>query len=292
MVTRSITTEILEGRGINGDDYVHLDLTHLGAAKMKERLPEITGFARTYAGIDPVKQPIPILPTAHYSMGGIPTDVYGQVMADEKNTPIVGFYAAGECACVSVHGANRLGTNSLLDAVLHGRRTGRTMTKFLQQADRAPLPKDAADEDKKNLTVLFASNGKESAAAIRAELRENMMFKCGVFRNEKDLNEMLNLVHSYQERYKHINMMDKGDIFNTDLMEALELSHLLDFSEVIVLGALARRECRGAHWRTDFAKRDDVNWLKHTVAFKTEEGIQLKYKPVVITKYQPMERTY
>jgi len=292
MVTRSITTEILEGRGIDGKDYVHLDLTHLGAAKLKERLPEITGFARTYAGIDPVRQPIPILPTAHYSMGGIPTDVHGQVLADEKNTPVVGFFAAGECACVSVHGANRLGTNSLLDAVVHGRRTGKTMVKFLQQADRAPLPTDAAEESEKILARLFASNGKESPAVIRAELRENMMSRCGVFRNEKDLKEMLDLIHSYQERYKHITMMDKGKNFNTDLMEALELGHLLDFSEVIVLGALARQECRGAHWRTDFPKRDDVNWLKHTIAFKTPEGIQLKYKPVVITKYQPTERAY
>jgi succinate dehydrogenase / fumarate reductase flavoprotein subunit len=166
------------------------------------------------------------------------------------------------------------------------------MVKFLQQAERAPLPKDTAEEDKKNLTMLFASNGKESPAVIRAELRENMMLKCGVMRNEKGMKEMLDLVRNYQERYKNINMMDKGKIFNTDLMETLELSHLLDFSEVIVLGALARQECRGAHCRTDFAKRDDVNWLKHTVAFKTPEGIQLKYKPVVITKYQPMERTY
>jgi succinate dehydrogenase / fumarate reductase flavoprotein subunit len=292
MVTRSITTEILEGRGIDGKDYVHLDLTHLGAAKLKERLPEITGFAKTYAGIDPVKQPIPILPTAHYSMGGIPTDACGQVLADEKNTPVVGFFAAGECACVSVHGANRLGTNSLLDAVVHGRRTGKTMVKFLQQAERALLPSDAAEESERILAQLFASNGKESPAVIKTELRENMMFKCGVFRNEKDLKEMLDLIHSYQERYKHITMMDKGNNFNTDLMEALELSHLLDFSEVVVLGAVARQECRGAHWRTDFPRRDDVNWLKHTIAFKTPEGIQLTYKPVVITKYQPMERTY
>ncbi len=246
--------EILEGRGIDGKDYVHLDLTHLGAAKLKERLPEITGFAKTYAGIDPVKQPIPILPTAHYSMGGIPTDACGQVLADEKNTPVVGFFAAGECACVSVHGANRLGTNSLLDAVVHGRRTGKTMVKFLQQAERAPLPGDASEEDGENPCQAFASNGKESPAVIKTGLRENMMFKCGVFRNEKDLKEMLDLIHSYQERYKHITMMDKGNNFNTDLMEALELSHLLDFSEVIVLGALARQECRGAHWRTDFPR--------------------------------------
>jgi succinate dehydrogenase / fumarate reductase flavoprotein subunit len=292
MVTRSIQTEINEGRGIDGKDYVHLDLTHLGREKLKERLPEITGFAKTYVGIDPAEKPIPILPTAHYSMGGIPTNVWGNVLADEKGSIVIGFFAAGECACVSVHGANRLGTNSLLDAVVHGRRTGKTMLKFLREAEFSPLPKDAGEKDKNEFTRLFESTGNESADKIRTTLKTEMMLKTGVFRNEADLKAMLDIVHNLQEKYKDVKIMDKGRNFNTDIMEVIELGHLLEFSEIIVLGALARHECRGAHWRTDHPKRDDVNWLKHTFAFKTDKGIELKYKPVTILNYQPQERKY
>jgi len=292
MVTRSIQTEINQGRGIDGKDFVNLDLTHIGAAKIKERLPEITGFAKTYAGIDPVKQPIPILPTAHYSMGGIPTDLYGNVLADEKGNLVKGFFAAGECACVSVHGANRLGTNSLLDAVVHGRRTGKTINKFLREAELLPLPKDADVKDKEKFKKLFATTSGENADKIRARLKEEMTNKCGVFRNEKDLISMLDTIHELKEKYKNVHMMHKGDVFNTELMEILEVGNLLEFSDAIVTGALERKECRGAHWRTDFEKRDDVNWLKHTIAFKTEKGIELKYKPVKILNYQPQERKY
>jgi len=292
MVTRSIQTEINEGRGINGGDFVNLDLTHLGAAKLKERLPEITGFAKTYAGIDPVKQPIPILPTAHYSMGGIPTDLYGRVLADEKGTIVKGFYAAGECACVSVHGANRLGTNSLLDAVVHGRRTGKTLVKYLREAEFGPLPDDAEKKDREMFANLYGTSSGENADKIRLRLKEEMTNKCGVFRNEKDLNSMLDTIHELEHKFKSVHLSCKGKVFNTELMEIIELGNLLEFSDAIVTGALARQECRGAHWRTDHPKRDDVNWLKHTIAFKTEKGIELKYKPVVINKYQPQERKY
>ena len=292
MVTRSIQTEINEGRGIDGKDFVNLDLTHLGAAKLKERLPEITGFAKTYAGIDPVKQPIPILPTAHYSMGGIPTDNFGNVLADEKGTVIKGFFAAGECACVSVHGANRLGTNSLLDAVVHGRRAGKTAAKFLRDAELMPLPKDTDSADKEVFEKLFATKSGENTEKLRTRLKEEMMNKCGVFRNEADLKSMLETVHELKDKFRNIHMMNKGTNFNTELMEILELRNLLEFSDAIVVGALARQECRGAHWRTDHPKRDDVNWLKHTLAFKTEKGIELKYKPVTILNYQPQERKY
>ncbi len=292
MVTRSIQTEINEGRGINGGDFVNLDLTHLGAAKLKERLPEITGFAKTYAGIDPVKQPIPILPTAHYSMGGIPTDLYGHVLADEKGTIVKGFYAAGECACVSVHGANRLGTNSLLDAVVHGRRTGKTLVKYLREAEFSPLPDDAEKKDREMFANLYGTSSGENADKIRLRLKEEMTNKCGVFRNEKDLNSMLDTIHELEHKFKNVHLSCKGKVFNTELMEIIELGNLLEFSDAIVTGALARQECRGAHWRTDHPKRDDVNWLKHTIAFKTEKGIELKYKPVVINKYQPQERKY
>jgi succinate dehydrogenase / fumarate reductase flavoprotein subunit len=292
MVTRSIQTEINEGRGIDGKDYVHLDLTHLGREKLKERLPEITGFAKTYAGIDPAEKPIPILPTAHYSMGGIPTNVWGNVQANEKGMIVKGFFAAGECSCISVHGANRLGTNSLLDAVVHGRRTGKTMLKFLKETEFSPLPKDAGEKDKNEFVRIFESTGNESANKIRTTLKTEMMVKAGVFRNESDLKAMLDIIHNLQEKYKDVKMMDKGKNFNTDIMEVIELGHLLEFSEIIVLGAIARQECRGAHWRTDNPKRDDVNWLKHTFAFKTDEGIELKYKPVTILNYQPQERKY
>jgi len=292
MVTRSIQTEINEGRGIDGRDFVNLDLTHLGEAKLKERLPEITGFAKTYAGINPVNQPIPILPTAHYSMGGIPTDLYGNVLADEKGTVVKGFFAAGECACISVHGANRLGTNSLLDAVVHGRRTGKTIVKFLRDAELLPLPKDTEKKDKAMFEKLFATTSGENADKIRLRLKEEMTNKCGVFRNEKDLLSMLDTVHELKEKFKNIHMMHKGIVFNTELMEIIELGNLLEFSDAIVTGALERKECRGAHWRTDHPKRDDVNWLKHTIAFKTDKGIELKYKPVTILNYQPQERKY
>jgi succinate dehydrogenase / fumarate reductase flavoprotein subunit len=292
MVTRSIQTEINEGRGIDGKDFVNLDLTHLGEAKLKERLPEITGFAKTYAGIDPVKQPIPILPTAHYSMGGIPTNLFGNVLADEKGNIVKGFFAAGECACVSVHGANRLGTNSLLDAVVHGRRTGKTIVKYLRDAEFSPLPANAEEKDIERFKNLYATTSGENADKIRVRLKEEMTNKCGVFRNEKDLLSMLDTIHELKEKYKNVHMMHKGKVFNTELQEIIELGNMLEYSDAIVTGALARQECRGAHWRIDHPKRDDVNWLKHTIAFKTEKGIELKYKPVKILKYQPQERKY
>jgi succinate dehydrogenase / fumarate reductase flavoprotein subunit len=292
MVTRSIQTEINEGRGIDGKDFVHLDLTHLGAAKLKERLPEITGFAKTYAGIDPCDSPIPILPTAHYSMGGIPVNVHGQVLLDEKGTALKGFFAAGECACMSVHGANRLGTNSLLDAVVHGRRTGKTMVNYLREAEYLALPSDVGNDEKAKFESYYNAKGNENPNAIRTILRSEMTTKCGVFRTEKDLKDVIETIKSLQERFKNIRVMDKGKLFNTEIMEIIELEHLLEFSEVIAVGALARPECRGAHWRTDHPNRDDVNWLKHTFAFKTDKGIELKYKPVTILNYQPMERKY
>lgn len=292
MVTRSIQTEINEGRGINGKDYVYLDLTHLGREKLKERLPEITGFAKTYAGIDPAESPIPILPTAHYSMGGIPTDLYGNVCANEKGKLVTGFFAAGECACISVHGANRLGTNSLLDAVVHGRRAGKTILKFLEEAELSPLPLNVGEADREYLNQLFSRTGTENADVIRKTLKTEMTNKCGVFRNEADLKSALETVRALRERFKNINLSFKGKVFNTELMEIIETGNLLEFSEVIILGALERKECRGAHWRTDYEKRDDVNWLKHTFAFKTDKGIKLKYKPVTILNYQPQERKY
>jgi succinate dehydrogenase / fumarate reductase flavoprotein subunit len=225
-------------------------------------------------------------------MGGIPTDVHGHVQADEKGKIIQGFFAAGECACVSVHGANRLGTNSLLDAVVHGRRTGKTMKEYLRDAEFLPLPDDAGKADREYFDLLFKSEGKEDANKIRTTLKSEMMAKCGVFRNEKDLKELIQTIEGMKDNFKHVRMMYKKGNFNTELMELMELRNLLEFSELIALGAHERQECRGAHWRIDFPKRDDVKWLKHTFAFKTDKGTKLKYKPVTILNYQPQERKY
>lgn len=293
LVSRSIQTEINEGRGIGGQDFVHLDLRHLGPAKLHERLPQISELCRKFAAVDPVTAPIPIQPTAHYSMGGIPTDIDGRVVGDERNTAVAGLFAAGECACTSVHGANRLGCNSLLDATYHGRRAGRTIRAFLDgKPALLPLPENPEKDAREEIDRIRASDGPVKCGAVRQTLQETMSRNCGVFRTGAWLEEGLSIVKDLQDRYGKIGIQDKGARFNTDLLEAIELGHLLEFSEIIICGALAREECRGAHWRNDFPGRDDRNWLKHTLAFRTEHGPRLSYKPVVITKHPPQERKY
>jgi succinate dehydrogenase / fumarate reductase flavoprotein subunit len=294
MTSRSIQTEINEGLGINGKDYVYLDLRHLGEKKINERLPEITGFCRKIAGVDPVKEPIPIQPTAHYSMGGIPVNIDSEVLADGKSKVVEGFYAAGECACVSVHGANRLGTNSQLETVVFGRRAGKAIVEYLDKngTDPLDLPEDRIKASIGRIEKIRNNEGKEKVSVIRRELQETMMNKLGIFRQEKDMKEMLEKVHELEERVEHIQIDDKGMKFNTDLIEAMELDNLLHFAEIIVSGALNRQESRGSQYRRDFPKRDDVNWLKHTLAFKKEGKVVFDYKPVVITKFQPKERKY
>ncbi len=293
MVSRAIYLEIREGRGINGKDYVHLDLTHLGPEVVLNKLPDITDFVRTYLGLDPVKDLIPIQPTAHYAMGGIPTNIDGQVVVDENNTPLIGFYAAGECACVSVHGANRLGTNSLVDIVVFGRRAGQHMLRYVREADLPPLPPEPDAWARAELSRLRSANGPEKVADIRNRLREEMMDKAGVFRVESDLLALRQILAELRQRYQQIHIDDKGTRFNTDLLEAIELGNMLDISESVVESALARKESRGAHYREDYPKRDDANFLKHTLAYRDEKGnITLKYKPVVITRWQPQERKY
>jgi succinate dehydrogenase / fumarate reductase flavoprotein subunit len=226
-------------------------------------------------------------------MGGIPTNNDGQVVMDPKNTPVVGFYAAGECACVSLHGANRLGCNSTMDCAVFGRRTGRAMVRHIHSgAEKVRLPKDALDKAKSKLECVLTAKGKESPAAIRDELQATMMVNCGIFRDEKSLKEQLKVIKSLQEQYKWIEVGYKGQRFNTELLDAIELGNMLDFVETIVVGGLARTESRGAHSRTDFPKRDDANWMKHTLAWKTEAGVRLDYKPVVITRFQPEERKF
>ncbi len=293
VVSRAEWQEIMEGRGINGQQYVYLDLRHLGAEKIKERLPQVRELAMKFAGVDPIEEPVPIQPTAHYSMGGIPVTISCRVLADGKEKWLEGCWAAGECSCVSVHGANRLGTNSLLDASVHGKRAGKDMVAYLSTNPVFEvLPEDAAEPAIKEVEWLLNSNGPERPAELRKILQENMYTLCGVFRKKEDLEKMYDIIKDLQERYKNIHIEDRGTKFNTHLMEAIELGHLLETAEIIVAGAINRTESRGAHYRTDYPKRDDENWLKHTLAWRTEEGVKFDYKPVVITRFKPEERKY
>jgi succinate dehydrogenase / fumarate reductase flavoprotein subunit len=292
MTARAIQTEINEGRGIAGKDFVHLDLRHLGKEKILDKLPQIHDLVLKIGGVDCIKDPIPIRPTAHYTMGGIPTNIDGYVLRDKDNHILTGLFAAGECACVSIHGANRLGCNSLLEAVAMGRRTGKGIAKFLKEAEFALLPTEAESKAKAELEALLAQDGKESLAELRNQMQTSLMQNCGIFRTEASLTQQLQIIKELQNRFKNIKLQDKSKNFNTEVVDALEFSYILDFTEAMVAGALARQESRGAHARTDYPSRDDQNWLKHTLAFKTPEGIRLEYKPVNITRFQPMERKY
>ena len=301
LTARAIQTEINEGRGCQTPeqkannipgDFVNLDLTHLGEAKLRERLPQVFDLARNFAGVDVAKEPTPIQPTAHYSMGGIPCTTEGRVISDAKNTLVHGLYAAGECCCVSVHGANRLGCNSTLDATLNGRRTGRAILRDMPDLEYQDVPADALQEIHAEMDWFYGVHGPENVADLRSTLQETMMKNCAIFRNEADLKQQLAIIKELQERYPKIGLKDRSMTFNTEVMEAMELGHLLNFSEIVVIGAIERKESRGAHSRTDFPKRDDVNWLKHTMAYKEGDKIRLDFKPVTITRFQPKERKY
>jgi succinate dehydrogenase / fumarate reductase flavoprotein subunit len=292
IVSRAIYLEVQEGRGIDGNDYVNLDASHLGREVVEAKLPDIADFCRTYLGIDPAVEPMPVQPTAHYAMGGIPTDVHGRVVVDEESTPLPGFYAAGECACVSVHGANRLGTNSLVDLVVFGRRAGRHMARYMREHDFVTLPSDPECQACDEVERLLSGQGSERVADIRAELQDVMMDKVGVFRFEAQMQAALEEVRGLKARFLEAGLEDRGRKFNTELLEAVELGYLLDLAEVTAASALARQESRGAHSREDYPERDDDNWLKHTLAYQTEEGVRLAYKPVTITRFEPKPRTY
>ncbi|MEY9993758.1 succinate dehydrogenase / fumarate reductase flavoprotein subunit [Streptomyces sp. V4I8] len=297
VVSRSIYTEIREGRGCGPEgDHVYLDLTHLPPEQLDAKLPDITEFARTYLGIEPYTDPIPIQPTAHYAMGGIPTNVEGEVLSD-NTTVVPGLYAAGEVACVSVHGANRLGTNSLLDINVFGRRAGIAAAEYSQKADYVELPENPAELVIDQVERLRTSTGTERVATLRKELQETMDANVMVFRTEQTIKTAVEKIAELRERYRNVSIQDKGKRFNTDLLEAIELGNLLDLAEVMAVSALARKESRGGHYREDYPNRDDVNFMRHTMAYREvgddgAESIRLDYKPVVQTRYQPMERKY
>jgi succinate dehydrogenase / fumarate reductase, flavoprotein subunit len=297
IVSRCIIQEINEGRGVDGKDYVYLDVRHLGAKVIAEKLPDITDFARNYLGVEPITEPVPIQPTAHYAMGGIPTDVDARVVIDPQWTPSPGFYAAGEVACVSVHGANRLGTNSLVDLIVFGRRAGKHMAQFIKENDHAPLPSEAEGFSRELVDRLYSSTGGESAARIRSEMQNEMDANVFVERSDRGLRHALDTLDGLQDSYQRVQLQDKGKKFNTELVEAIELGFLLDCAEATTHGALARTESRGGHFRLDYEKRDDVNWLKHTLAYKgsTTHDVRLDYKDVLMVDdpiFKPKERKY
>jgi succinate dehydrogenase / fumarate reductase flavoprotein subunit len=300
IVARCMVQEVAEGRGAGPNkDYVYLDCTHLGAEVLETKLPDITEFARTYLGVDPVTEPVPVMPTAHYAMGGIPTNVKAEVLSD-NNTVVPGLYAAGECACVSVHGSNRLGTNSLLDINVFGKRAGNNAVEYVQGVDFTPLPENPAGFVSGLIEQMRNSNGTERISTIRKELQEEMDRNAQVFRTDESLAGVTATIHNLRERYQNIAVQDKGKRFNTDLLEAIELGFLLDLAEVVVYSARNRQESRGGHMRDDYPKRDDENYMKHTMAYLSGDPhssdaaghIRLDWKPVVITRYQPMERKY
>jgi succinate dehydrogenase / fumarate reductase flavoprotein subunit len=314
VISRAIYMEIREGRGVNGQNYVYLDVRpesvnkyaaldgrtdpdgtpyRVTGEQILAKLPDIIDFCRVYLGVDPVTQLMPVQPTAHYAMGGIPTNKYGEAIADEKDAVVPGLYAAGECACVSVHGANRLGTNSLLDLVVFGKYAGLRAAEFARGAQFQPLPADPLEFVRHEFERILSADGQENAFDIGREMKKIMFDDMGIFRSGKGMENALNVIRELKERYRHVTVADRGKIFNMELMNIWELGNLLDLAEVTTVSALARTESRGGHSREDYPERDDKNWLKHTLAFVRENGrIDLKYKPVVITKFEPKERTY
>ncbi len=294
MVSRAIYQEIKEGRGGGPTgDWVYLDISHLDPKVIEEKLPDITEFARIYLKVEPMNEPVPIQPTAHYAMGGIPTDTDGRVVVGADEAVVPGLYAAGECACISVHGANRLGTNSLLDLVVFGRRAGDDAARYIGEADLAMPPEHPERPTLELLDGILGRTAGDNAGEIRKELQDNMFDLAFVVRSDEGLTKMQQILASLRERYERVAITDKGGLYNTDLMETVELGYLLDCADALVACALVRTESRGAHFREDHPLRDDANWLKHTLAYRNDDGsIRLDFKPVKMGPYVPMERKY
>jgi succinate dehydrogenase / fumarate reductase flavoprotein subunit len=313
VVSRAMYLEMREGRGINGKNYLYLDVRPETVNKyavvdgrtrpdgsaytvtgdeLFKKLPDIIDFCRVYQGVDPMTQPMPVQPTAHYTMGGIPTNKFGEVVIDDKDTVFPGLYAAGEVACVSVHGANRLGTNSLLDLIVFGKHAGLRATEYAKQADFENLTRNPESGAISQIDVLRNGSGKENVFDISNELKKTMFDDVGVFRIEEGMKDALKKLAEYKDRFHHVRITDTGKIFNTELLNAWELGNLLDVAEVIATCALNRKESRGGHAREDFPERDDENWLKHTLIWRKDGKLEIGYKPVVITKYQPKKRVY
>ena len=299
IVARSMAEEVRQGRGAGPNkDYVLLDLTHLEPSHIDEKLPDITEFARTYLGVEPYTEPVPVFPTCHYFMGGIPTNIKAEVLQD-NDTVVPGLYAAGEVACVSVHGSNRLGTNSLLDINVFGRRAGIYAAEYAAQADWVELPEGGELPTVEHIENLRSATGSERVADIRAELQESMDADMQVFRDEDSIRRALAKIEELRGRYENVSVQDKGHRFNLDLLEGMELGYLLDIAEAMTLAALGRKESRGGHYREDYPDRDDENFMAHTMISRDEtaemegvKGIRFETKPVVVTRYQPMERKY
>ncbi len=297
MVARAMMTEISEGRGIRGDgkidDYLFLDATHLGKETIEKKLPDIADFCRTYLDVDPSEKPIPVQPTAHYGMGGIPTDIHGRVKTAVDEYP--GLYAAGECACVSVHGANRLGTNSLVDLIVFGRRAGKDIAEFVRSADLPPLP--SGYDGPINRELANRKDGRAPQTSVTIEelynaLQSSMMEGVGIYRNAKGMKRAVQMVTELRERQKELNLTDSSSTFNTELLDVFEIRNLLDCALITVESALNREESRGAHSREDFPERDDDRWLKHTLARLGEGKVSIMYQDVDITRFEPKPRVY
>ncbi len=296
MIARAIRSEIQELRGIKGDgsvdDFIHLDATHLGKEKIEAKLPDIAEFSRTYLGIDPADKPMSVHPTAHYAMGGIPADLNGRVIFDSQGTTYEGLYAAGECACVSMHGANRLGTNSLVELIVYGRRAGQHMAQYVKGADFEIVPPDVGEPARARLAELRSQGNGPDPESLRQEMQRVMMENMGIYRNGENMAKAKNTLGEMRQVYIQIKANDPSKAFNTQVLEILELGHLLDLAYMMTACALNRQESRGAHAREDYPERDDKNWLKHTLAWLEGGKIRLDYKNVDISRWAPKPRKY